>query len=92
MGRQRRFKTRQSLRELDKQDTVFLLFSFVGGRHGWRSSLDHFVLFTPHKGDNRITQCDSVYQVHGKATNEVVTRHTHCCLWKWPHQKTNKIK
>ena len=69
VGWQRRCKTRQSLRELYNQGSVFCLFVFFCGRHGWRSSQIRYAgwrALTTYKGNNRITQCDSVYyQVYG---------------------------
>ena len=56
VGWQRRCKTCQSLRELDNQGTVFVLF--FGGHHdGYRvrSYCVGWKTLSPHKGNNRIT-------------------------------------
>ena len=59
----------------------------AGGRV--RSFCGGWTTLTPHKGNYRVTQCDSVYIVrHARGSYTV---YTHCCLWKWPHQKTNQF-
>ena len=57
--------TCRSLREPGNQGTAFCLVDFLGGRHGWRSSsiCAGWRPLTPHKRNDRITQCDSVYTV-----------------------------
>ena len=80
VSRQGRCKTHQSLREVGQPGYRFLfvcLFCFVlavamaGGRlrsfyAGWRT-------LTPHKGNDRITQCDSVYMVRHRQDGYVAT-------------------
>ena len=78
VGWQRRCKTFRSRRELDHQGAVFLFFPF-GGHHdgylvrpycaGWRT-------LTPHKGNDRITQCEC-----GKAPTRQLHSNTRCYLW-----------
>ena len=87
-------KTRQPLLDLDNQGTVFL-HCFFGGRHGWWSSEVVLCrvenLDSAQGGNDRITQCDSVYMVRHPRGGLHSTKYTHCCLWKVPHQKTNRF-
>ena len=64
-----------------------LLVCFFNGHHGWRSSYTicaGWRAFTPHKGNGRITQCDSVCGMADK-------QYADCCPWKWPHGKANQL-
>ena len=78
LGWQRRWKTCQSLREVDNQGTVFFMFFLAVTM--MVIELDHFSAgwrtLSPHKGNGRITQCE-----YGKTPTRQVHSNTHCCLW-----------
>ena len=81
-------KARQSLRDLDNQGADFFC-----RRSPWRLvELDHVCgveTLTPHKGNGRITQCDSVYMARHPRGSYVVLC-THCCLWQCPNQDASQ--
>ena len=64
---------------------------FFGDNHGWWSSQIIYAgwrTLTPHMGNDRITQCDSVHMVRHPRGSHI--EYTHCRLRKWPHQETNQ--
>ena len=76
VGRQRRCKACQSLRELDNQLTVS--FFFCGHHHGYqvRSCCAGWRTLTPHKGNDSSTRCE-----YGKASRRQLRSCIRCCLW-----------
>ena len=78
-------KSCQSSRELDNQGTVIFLF-FGGHLDGYlvRSYFAGWRTLTPHKGNDRIAQCE-----YGKASTRQLHSNTHSLLYlEWPHHKT----
>ena len=80
---QRQCKRRQLLGELDNHDTLFFSLLFLA------VELDHLC------GMENVNSAQGglSYQVvlTWQGTHEAATQYTQCCLWKWPHQKTNQF-
>ena len=86
VGWRPRCKTRLYLREIDSQGTVFFLSAVTttGGPVG--SFLCGENLNSAQRGMIVSRRVHTVRYPRGSCA----LQSTHCCLWKWPHQKTNR--